>query len=286
MKSLRLAVLTSIFAALALSGLQGQVSVVTQHNDNGRMGQNVNETILTPANVNSTSFGKLFSQTLDGSVYAQPLYVPNVNIPGKGTHNVVYIATEHDSVYAFDADNNTGANVSPLWQVSFIDPTHGITTASSGDVSCSDLVPEVGITGTPVIDTATGTMYLTAKTKENGKFAQRLHALDITTGAEKFGGPTLITARIKGSGDGSVNGFLSFSALREGQRAGLLLQNGQVYVAWSSHCDVGPYHGWLISFNASTLKPVASEVSGPRARALRQTAASTHLWSPETARSM
>jgi len=263
MKSLRLAVLTSIFAALALSGLQGQVSVVTQHNDNGRMGQNVNETILTPANVNSTSFGKLFSQTLDGSVYAQPLYVPNVNIPGKGTHNVVYIATEHDSVYAFDADNNTGANVSPLWQVSFIDPTHGITTASSGDVSCSDLVPEVGITGTPVIDTATGTMYLTAKTKENGKFAQRLHALDITTGAEKFGGPTLITARIKGSGDGSVNGFLSFSALREGQRAGLLLQNGQVYVAWSSHCDVGPYHGWLISFNASTLKPVALWNSTP-----------------------
>ena len=263
MKLLRMAALTFVLVSAALVGLQGQVSVVTQHNDNGRMGQNTNETILTPANVNVSAFGKLFSQAVDGLVYAQPLYVSNLNIPGKGTHNVVFVATEHDSVYAFDADDNIGANASPLWQVSFIDPAHGITTVSSGDVGCSDLVPEVGITGTPVIDTATGTMYLTAKTKENGKFAQRLHALDITTGAEKFGGPVLISARIKGTGDGSVNGFLSFNAQREGQRAGLLLQNGQVYVAWSSHCDIGPYHGWLISFNATNLQPVAVWNSTP-----------------------
>jgi hypothetical protein len=263
MKSLKMAVLTALVASFAVAASQAQVSVVTQHNDNGRTGQNISETILNPGNVNTSGFGKLFSQTLDGTVYAQSLYVPNVNIPGKGMHNVVYVATEHDSVYAFDADNNSGTNAGPLWQVSFIDPTHGITTVSSGDVSCGDLVPEIGITGTPVIDTATGTMYLTAKTKENGRFAQRLHALDITTGAEKFGGPVLIKATVKGSGDGSVNGMISFSALKEGQRAGLLLQNGQVYVAWSSHCDNGPYHGWLISFNASTLQPVALWNSTP-----------------------
>jgi hypothetical protein len=235
MRSLRTAVLTVLFAYSVLTALEAQVSVVTQHNDNGRMGQNISETILTPANVTAAGFGKLFSQTVDGTVHAQPLYVPNVNIPGKGTHNVVYVATEHDSVYAFDADNNGGTNGAPLWQVSFIDPSHGITTVSSGDVSCGDFVPEIGITGTPVIDSATGTMYLTAKTKENGRFAQRLHALDITSGAEKFGGPVLIKATIKGSGDGSVNGKISFNALKEGQRAGLLLQNGQVYVSWSSH---------------------------------------------------
>ncbi len=263
MKFLRCAVLIALFASSALAGLQGQVSVLTQHNDNGRTGQNLNETILTPANVNVSGFGKLFSQPLDGLVYAQPLYVPNVSIPGKGVHNVIYVATEHESVYAFDADNATGSNASPLWQVSFADPANGITSVSSADVSCSDLVPEIGITGTPVIDPATGTMYLTAKTNENGKFAQRLHALDITTGAEKFGGPVLIKARVKGSGDGSVNGFISFSALREGQRAGLLLQNGQVYVGWASHCDIGPYHGWIISFNASTLQPVAVWNSTP-----------------------
>jgi hypothetical protein len=263
MRSRRTAVLTALFASFALTAIQAQVSVVTQHNDNGRMGQNISETILTPANVNAAGFGKLFSQTVDGTVYAQPLYVPNVSIPGKGTHNVVYVVTEHDSVYAFDADNNSGTNASPLWQVSFIDPTHGITTVSSGDVSCGDLVPEIGVSGTPVIDTVTGTMYLTAKTKENGRFAQRLHALDITTGAEKFGGPVLIKATVKGSGDGSVNGMISFNALKEGQRAGLLLQNGQVYVAWSSHCDNGPYHGWLISFDAATLQPVALWNSTP-----------------------
>ena len=241
----------AMFATLLLGCLSfAQVAVTTQHNDNYRTGQNTSETVLAPANVNSTQFGKLFTQAVDGYVYAQPLYVPNVTIPGKGTHNVVYVATEHDSIYAFDADNNAGANANPLWQVSFINPGAGVNVVTSADVGCNDLVPEIGITGTPAIDLATGTMYLTAKTKENGNFVQRLHALDITTGAEKFGGPIPIQARFTGTG--GVRTF--FDPFREGQRAGLLVQNGLVYIGWASHCDIGPYHGWMLAYDAQTLQ--------------------------------
>ncbi len=252
----------AIFAALLLPAC-AQVSVTTSRNNNNRDGQNLNETVLTPDNVNPSSFGKLFTHTVDGYVYAQPLYVPNVTIPGLGTHNVVYVATEHDSVYAFDADNKIGLNAHALWHRSFIRPKNGLTTASSGDVSCGDIVPEVGITGTPVIDTTTGTMYLMAKTKENGKFFQRLHALDITSGAERPGSPVAIRAKVKGGGDGNVDGFVYFDPLREGQRAGLLLQNGSVYIGWASHCDVGPYHGWVMSYDETTLKQVAIWNSTP-----------------------
>jgi hypothetical protein len=230
----------------------GQVAVVTQHNDNYRTGQNVSETVLTPANVNQSQFGKLFSQAVDGYVYAQPLYVPGVNIPNKGTHNVVYVATEHDSLYAFDADSNAGANAAPLWQVSFINPGAGINAVTSGDVSCGDLIPEIGITGTPAIDLSTNTMYLATKTKESGNFVHRLHAIDITTGAEKFGGPVAIQAQFKGSADGGK--VVVFNSLREAQRAGLLLQNGLVYIAWASHCDIGPYHGWMMAYDSQTLQ--------------------------------
>jgi outer membrane protein assembly factor BamB len=231
------------------------VSVTTYHNDNSRRGLNDKETILTHANVNPTQFGKLFSQRTDGYSYAQPLYLPGVSIPGLGAHNVVYVATEHDTIYAFDADSNQGINKLPLWQRSFIDPVNGITTvASKADAACSDLVPEIGITGTPVIDAQTGTMYVVVRTKENGKFFQRLHALDVTTGAEKFGGPTVIKAKVKGSGDGAVNGFVHFDPLRNNQRAGLLLVNGLIYVGWASHCDNGPYHGWVMSYDAHTLQ--------------------------------
>jgi len=229
-----------VFLAIASISTFAQIAVLTQHNDNYRTGQNTSETILTPANVNANQFGKLFSQTVDGYIYAQPLYVPNVVIPGNGTHNVVYVATEHDSVYAFDADSKSAA----LWQTSFINPSKGITSVSSSDVGCSDLVPEIGVTGTPAIDAASNTMYVLAKTKENGAFLQRLHALDITTGAEKFGGPVVIQATL---GE-------KFDPLRHAQRPGLLLQNGLVYIAWASHCDITPYHGWVMAYDAQTLQ--------------------------------
>jgi len=251
----------TITATDPITGISGtaqltvQYAVVTYHNDMGRTGQDISETMLTPATVNKTHFGRQFSQTVDGYIYAQPLYMPGVNIAGL-VHNVVYAATEHDSVYAFDADNNAGANANPLWKASLIPP--GGSTVSSGDAGCGDLVPEIGITSTPVIDANTGTLYVVSKTKENGKFFQRLHALDITSGAEKFGGPVTIQASVKGTGDGSNGtGVVTFNPLREHNRTSLLLQNGLVYIGWASHCDNGPYHGWLMAYNPATLAQMA-----------------------------
>jgi len=215
-----------------------QVNVTTFHYDNARTGQNTAETNLIPANVNRNQFGKLFSVQVDGYVYAQPLYMSNLNIAG-GTHNVLYVATEHDSLYAIDADNGT-----ILWQQSFINPATGITSVPSEDTVCTDLVPEVGITGTPVIDPTSNTIYLVTKTKENGSYFQRLHALDIVTHAEKFGGPQNISP---------ISGGRSFNPLRNNQRAALLLENGHVIIAWAGHCDYAPYQGWVMSFSATTL---------------------------------
>ena len=231
------------------------VNVLTYHNDNARTGQNLNEQILTPASVGSTNFGKLFSYSVDGYVYTQPLVVTNVAIPGQGVHDVVYIATEHDSVYAFDANSNLPA----LWQTSFINPAAGVTTATSDDVGCGDLVPEVGVTSTPVIDPVTQTIYVSAKTKEvtqtTTNFYFRLHALDLTTGAEKFGGPALILPTINGTGDGNDGaGHITFDALTQLNRAALALNNGVVYMGIASHCDNYPYHGWLITFTATNLQ--------------------------------
>src|SRR5581483_7570902 len=184
----------------------------THHNDNARTGQNLGETVLTPANVTSATFGKLFSYPLDGVAHASPLYVADVAIPGSGFHNVVYVATEHDTVYAFDAD---GRRTTPLWQVSFIDPAAGVTTVPAGDTGeCCDIIPEIGITGTPVIDPQGGTLYVVAKTKEGTRYVQRLHALDLATGAEKLGGPVEIQASVPGSGAGAQGGRVSFDPLR------------------------------------------------------------------------
>jgi hypothetical protein len=262
--SLRLVLIVVLFVSYAsVAWSQGFQGVLTYHNDNARTGQNLLETALTPSNVNSSTFGKLFSYPVDGYVYAQPLYVPNVTFPKKaGVHNVVYVATEHDSVYAFDAD---GTSASPLWHTSFINAKKGIGTVPSSLVGTADIKPEIGITGTPVIDLSSGTLYVVAKTiNRAGVVQQRLHALSITTGKEKFGGPRSITASVKGAGDAAnKKGMIAFDPLLANQRSGLLLDNGTVYVAFASHGDRGPYHGWLFAYNARGLGRVAVFNSTP-----------------------
>jgi PQQ-like domain len=225
--------------------------VLMHHNDQGTTGQNLNETALTPANVNQTTFGKLFSYSLDGQAYAQPLYVANVTIAG-GTHNVVYVATEHNSVYAFDAD---GTVSSPFWSVNFTNSGAGITTVPSTDVGGGGpIIPEVGITSTPVIDGKTGTIYVVVATKENGKYFHKLHALDITNGKERSNSPVTIQASVPGTGAGSSGGQIAFQSLYQLQRSALLLLNGTVYLAFASYNDLGPYHGWILGYDASSLK--------------------------------
>jgi hypothetical protein len=256
-----ISVLLMILSSGTPTASQTFAGVLTEHNDNARTGQNLNETILTPLNVNSSSFGKLFSYSVDGQIYTQPLYVPNLAIPGQGTHNVVYAATQNDSVYAFDAD---GRSNSPLWQDSFISPAHGINPVpceidGKPIVSCA-IYPIYGIAGTPVIDPVTNTMYLVTRTIENTKYFQRLHALDITTGAEKFGGPIVIEASVAGAGAGSEGGMVQFDALHDIQRAGLLLLNGNVYIGWA-----GALHGWVLGYDATTLAQVAAFTSTPNA---------------------
>jgi uncharacterized protein (TIGR03437 family) len=235
---------------LAAMPLAAQVNVLTYQYDATRAGANLSESILTTANVNAAQFGKLFSQPVDGQVYAQPLYVPNVTISGKGNHNVVYVVTEHDGVYAFDADNGT-----PLWQVSFLNAANGVTSMPAADTGCDQISPEIGITGTPVIDPSSGTMYLVAMTKETSggsvNYVQRLHALDITSGAERSGSPVVVQATYPGTGEGGT--VLTFNPKNYKQRPGLVLWNGVVYTSWSSHCDIGQYHGWVIGYNAQTL---------------------------------
>jgi len=217
---------------------------VTSQADNARTGANTHETILTPANVNARQFGKVFALKVDGGVYAQPLYMPHFAIPGRGSPNVLFVATENDSLYAFDADGPAG---SPMWHVSFLKPDAGITTVAGQDVMCPFIQPGIGITPTPVIDPQSGTLYVLARTSEGGgmftspHYSQKLHALSLTTGQEKFGGPVEIKAP-------------GFDALRELPRAGLLLVNGQVILTWASSCDVKPYHGWVMAYDQNTLK--------------------------------
>ena len=250
--------LWAIAALAAFNASHAQVIVTTYHNDAVRSGQNIQESILTPANVNSNQFGKLFSVAVDGRVYAQPLYLSGVNIAG-GTHNVVYVATEHDSVYAIDADSGTVYS-----QVSLI-PAGGTTLNSASDLGagCTDLVPEVGITGTPVIDPTSGTLYVVAVSKVNGVFYQYLHALDVTSLQEKLNGPVSIQATVAGSGYDSSGGVVTFNHLWSHQRAALLLDGGHVLISWGSHCDYDPWHGWVMSYNAGTLAQEAAFNSSP-----------------------
>jgi hypothetical protein len=226
---------------------QAQVTVPTYQFNNQRSGVNSAETILTPANVNSTTFGKLFSQSVDGYVFAQPLYVPGVTING-AVHNVVYVATEHDSVYAFDADSNTGANALPLWKTSFL--SSGVTSVPSSSLPSGgdDINPEIGITGTPAIDLSMKILYVVAETLENNgtSYVKKLHALDITTGAEKPGSPIVITATVTVPGQNPV----TFYTEGENQRAGLLLYNGVVYVAFGAHGDGNTsILGWILGYS-------------------------------------
>jgi hypothetical protein len=258
-----------ILAACAALGVSpGAAQILTAQYDNARTGATLRETTLTPANVNVDHFGKIFSFPVDGDVYAQPLFLPNVEIPGKGVHNVIYLATEHNSVYAFDAE---GVPAEPLWHVNFLNAGAGIGTVPARDVTCPFIAPEIGITPTPVIDLQSGTLYVLARTRERqgafsaDRYVQKLHALAVTTGAEKFGGPTEIKASVKGSGAGGSGGQVAFDALRELPRAALLLANGQVYLTWGSSCDVGPYHGWVMAYDAHTLAQTAVFNTSPDA---------------------
>ncbi len=252
-------------AILCLHWTSG-AQVTTSQYDNARTGANLNETQLTPRNVNTQQFGKLYALQVDGDIYAQPLLMKNIPIPGKGRHDVLFIATEHDSVYAFDAYGNPST---PLWQVSLLKDKS--TTVSADYAACPFIAPEIGVTSTPVIDARTGTLYVLARTQEQGgifstgKFHQHLHALAVTTGVEKFGGPVEIRATMHGRGDGSSGGVLPFGTLRENPRASLLLVNGIVYLSWGSACDVGPYHGWVMAYDAQSLQQKAFFNASPDA---------------------
>lgn len=252
-----------MFASLTPAEAQSFTGVLTQQNDNGRTGQNLSETTLTTQNVKAATFGRVFSYSVDGQIYSQPLYVPNVTVQGQGVHNVVYVETQNDSLYAFDAD---GLKSTPLWQVSFINPAAGITPVAcevngKAIIGCS-VYPIYGITATPVIDSSSGTIYLITRTNNNGTYFQTLHAIDITNGAEKFGGPVNISGSVPGTGSGSKNGQVSFDPLRDIQRVGLLLLNGTVYIAWA-----GSPHGWIMGYDAKTLKQTSIFNTTPNASA-------------------
>ena len=262
----------SVLISLATSlTLLAQTNVLTQHNDIGRTGQNISETILTTGNVNASSFGKLFTLTVDGQAIAQPLYMSSVTINGTA-HRTVFVATEHDSVYAFDAA--TGAQ---LWKATMLDSAHGAAAGAipepESDNGCGDIseiggaAQEYGITGTGVIDASTGTLYLVSKTFEGAYPVQRLHALDIATGNEKFNGPVTISASVSGNGAGSSNNVVSFDPRWENQRAGLLELNGYIFIGFGSHCDSSPWHGWILGYNAATLTQTAIFNSSPNGSA-------------------
>lgn len=234
----------ALAVTLWVSGVMRSVAgqdVLTWHNDVARTGQNVWESVLTPANVNTKTFGKLFVMAVDGKVDAEPLYVHRLQMPNRGTRNVLFVATEHDSVYAFDADSGQ-----EFWHVRLLPP--GETT--SDNRNCAQITPEIGITATPVIDRQQGPhgiLYAVAMSKDaHGRYRQRLHGLDLQTGAEQVGGPAEITAAYADAP--------AFDPEQYAERAALLLVNGTLYLTWTSHCDIGRYNGWVMAYDARTLK--------------------------------
>lgn len=234
-----------------------QVTIASHHYDNSRTGLDLDETTLTTSNVNAREFGKLASFAVDGQIYAQPLYIPNVAIAGKGTHNVLYVATMNNSIYAFDADATTST---VLWNRNFNNAAAGVTPVPYGDVEIStetDINGPIGIEGTPTIDTPGSTLYLVARTKEQGAYVQRLHAVDIRSGAELPNSPVVITASAR-----QTSGVIvSFDPKKQNQRVPLVVANGMVYITWASHNDIGPYHGWVIAYHT------AQQASGPLTQA-------------------
>ena len=249
-------------ATVSVTDLTGYFSWRGPEADTTRQGVNPKEYALTPSTVNSATFAKLFSCPLDGFVFAQPLYVANLAI-GAAKHNVVFVATENDSLYAFDADDPSCKPVWPTASVTMLQA--GEAPASANDVNDGSMGPMIGITGTPVIDPSTNTLYVVALSETATSFIQRLHAIDITTGKEKLGGPIVISASVPGSGSASTGSppKISFDPHANNQRPSLLLSNGVVYIAWASHDDSPPYHGWVIAYNASTLAQIAAFSSTP-----------------------
>ncbi|HWY78144.1 MAG TPA: cadherin-like domain-containing protein, partial [Verrucomicrobiae bacterium] len=259
-----LAAPSQTFTTVATNSLPPPMAaVVTQHNDNGRTGMNLNELLLNVGNVNTNSFGLLYTRPVDDQIYAQPLLATNINIPGRGTHNILIVATVNGTIYAFDADVPT--LTAPYWTNSFINPPN-IVPPNNADMSAlgacggayQDFSGKFGIVGTPVIDPNAGTIYLVVRTKEfSTNFVQRLHALDITTGLDRSNSPVVISAAVPGTGSGSVGGVVSFNPVLNNQRPALTLANGVVFITWSSHCDNGSYHGWVMGYDAGTLQQVA-----------------------------
>jgi uncharacterized repeat protein (TIGR03806 family) len=258
----RLFSFVSLALVAALCPAQGvPVSAVTWHYDNTRQGANTNETTLTPANVNVSSFGKLFSYSVDGHIYAQPLILTGVSIPGKGIRNVVYVATQHDSVYAFDADSNAGQDGGLLWHTNM-----GISAATPNNDYGNrygpyhDINPEVGITGTPVIDPVSGTIYFDVFTHEGTQYFHRIHALDVATGAERPYAPVVVTASVPGKGVGSSAGVLPFRAIQHLQRPALTITGGILFVVFTGYADTDPYHGWVLGYDASSLRQLTNYI--------------------------
>ncbi len=245
--AIRVSIGSSAAVALAVVSLQAQVNVLTANYDSYRTNSNLSETTLNPITVTPTAFGKIGTFPVDGQIYSQPLYVSGVQITGGGQHNVVYVATMHNSVYAFDAD--APQSTEPLWTVN-LGPS-----ILSATFNFTDILPEVGILGTPVIDPTRGVIYVVSDTLANGAPLFSLHALSLADGSEQLNGPVGITASVSGTGAGSDgNGVLALDASLHLQRPGLALANGELYVSFGSHADTGNWHGWLISYDASNLQ--------------------------------